>query len=363
MKWGIGLYTGQHPPSSPGSVSDAYAQIIAHAVEAERIGLDSIWLSEHHFADDGYLPSLLPVAAAILARTKRLVVGTAVLLAPFQHPIRLAEDVAVLDQLYPGRLVLGLGAGWRKREFSAFGFPIALRAAAVEDTVAILRAAWTGERFSYAGRYHQVDEVRVRPVPVTPGGPPIWLGGTGPRALERAGRLGDGYVGGPFPGAVDAFRRAVENAPSERRATFSFGHLRAGFIAADADEAWRLAGSGMRYTRLVHARWAAEEQVGGPDSVEVNDDEVRSYNFLGGPKQVIEELTPLIQHLPLRDDCHVIVRLAHPFTPASAIDAAIEAYGRTVVPALRNLDANANALRLDLLAGAADAAPTKPRAT
>lgn len=363
VKWGIGLYTGQHPPSSPGSVGDSYAQIIDHAVHAERVGVDSIWLSEHHGADDGYLPSLLPVAAAILARTERLIVGTAVLLAPFQHPVRLAEDVAVIDQLYNGRFILGLGAGWRSSEFRTFGVPITRRAAALEDTVAILRRAWTGERFSYEGRYHRLTDVKVQPRPATAGGPPIWLGGTGPRALARAGRVGDGYVGGPFPGAIEAFEHAVDHVPVDRAAPFSFGHLRAGFIAGDADEAWHLAGAGMRYTRLGHARWAAEEAGRDAASVVVDDDDVRAYNFLGDPIDVTHHLSPLVRHLPGRDDCHVIVRLAHPFTPPSATDAAIDAYGRTVVPELRALDGHLIAACPDPRTGGADAAATRSAAT
>lgn len=338
MRWGIGLYTGQHAPGASGSVAAAYAQIVDHAILAESVGIDSIWLSEHHGADDGYLPSLLPVAAAILARTERLIVGTGVLLAPFQHPLRLAEDVAVLEQLYGSRLVLGLGAGWRSSEFRAFGIPLRRRGAALEDTVEILRRAWTGESFSYEGRYHQVDRARVRPVPVTPGGPPIWLGGTGPRALERAGRLGDGYVGGPFPGAVELFERAASAAPVDRRSEFSFGHLRAGFIAADPEEAWQVARPGMRYTRSVHAQWALEEQGGEPDAVVVTDEEIRAYNFLGSPSQAVDELAPLVDHLPGRDDCHVVMRLHHPFAPPSSIDAAIDAYGQVVAPALRAMD-------------------------
>ncbi len=109
MKWGIGLYTGQVPADAEHTTRDEYRFIVEQAQLAERLGIDSLWLSEHHGAEDGYLPSLLPLAAAILTATERLVVGTAVMLAPFHNPIRLAEDVAVIDQLSGGRFILGTG--------------------------------------------------------------------------------------------------------------------------------------------------------------------------------------------------------------------------------------------------------------
>ncbi len=90
---------------------------------ADAAGFDSIWLTEHHFTDDGYLPAMMPAAAAIAARTKRVEIGTFVLLAPFQHPLKLAEDVAVVDVISGGRIRLGIGQGYRQEEFDGFGVP------------------------------------------------------------------------------------------------------------------------------------------------------------------------------------------------------------------------------------------------
>jgi alkanesulfonate monooxygenase SsuD/methylene tetrahydromethanopterin reductase-like flavin-dependent oxidoreductase (luciferase family) len=107
----------RNPPGSTISFSELYRGSLAQVEAAERLGFDSIWLTEHHFTDDGYLPALMPAAAAIAARTTRVTIGTFVLLAPFWHPLKLAEDAAFVDVLSGGRLRLGIGLGYRAEEF------------------------------------------------------------------------------------------------------------------------------------------------------------------------------------------------------------------------------------------------------
>jgi len=337
MKWGIGLYTGQVPADAGHTVRDEYAFVIEQARLAEQLGIDSLWLSEHHGAEDGYLPSLLPMAAAILASTERLMVGTAVMLAPFHNPIRLAEDIAVLDQLSGGRFILGMGTGWREREFRSFGLDPKRRGSTLEETVAVLRKAWTGERFDHHGRVYQFSDALVRPRTFTPGGPPIWLGGTGPKAFARAGAIGDGHfgVGMPFDQALTAWRSALDMRDPDAR-PFAFGQLRSGFIANDADEAFEVAARGMRYTLGVHAGWAAELAGGSTaDASAVADEELRGYNLLGSAADVAASLAPYAREFAGRDDCHLSFRLYHPYTSRDDTVSALEAYGKVVVPALR----------------------------
>jgi alkanesulfonate monooxygenase SsuD/methylene tetrahydromethanopterin reductase-like flavin-dependent oxidoreductase (luciferase family) len=177
LRIGIGLFTGQIPPGSARTFAQEYAETLELVRLAESLGFDSAWVSEHHGSSDGYLPSLLPMLAAFAAVTERIALGTGVVLAPLHDPLRLAEDAAVVDQLSGGRLILGLGVGWRQEEFRMFEASMRYRGLRTEETVEVLRRAWTGRRFSFEGRVLSCDRVRVTPPPARPGGPPIYLGG------------------------------------------------------------------------------------------------------------------------------------------------------------------------------------------
>src|SRR5262245_26270536 len=117
MRFGVGDFSGQRPPGSEVTHAQLYADMLEQAQLIESAGLDSMWLSEHHFAGDGYMPSVIPIAAALLARTSRITVATDRLAASLHHPVRLAEDAIALDLMSGGRFVLGLSLCYRKEEF------------------------------------------------------------------------------------------------------------------------------------------------------------------------------------------------------------------------------------------------------
>ena len=190
---GFGLITCQRYPGDPRSDSELYAEALDLAVLAEDLGFDSVWVSEHHFVDDAYMPSLMPVCAAIAARTTTIRIGTALLLAPLYEPLRLAEDAATVDLISGGRLTLGLGLGWRREEFEVLGVPMTERGDRLRDTVAVLRQAWSGTLVT-GGPTLPFPGVHVTPDPPTPGGPPIWIGALVEPAVRRAGAIGDGFM-------------------------------------------------------------------------------------------------------------------------------------------------------------------------
>jgi alkanesulfonate monooxygenase SsuD/methylene tetrahydromethanopterin reductase-like flavin-dependent oxidoreductase (luciferase family) len=158
------------------------------------VGVDYGVLSEHHGADDGYMPAPLTFAGAVVGRTTRLPLTIAALLLPLHDPVRIAEQLAVLDLASGGRVTTVLGAGYRPEEFEMAGVDRATRGRLLEEHTQVMRQAWTGEPFTYQGR-----TVRVTPRPYSVPHPPLLMGGSTTASARRAARLRMGY----FPAVAD----------------------------------------------------------------------------------------------------------------------------------------------------------------
>lgn len=168
---------------------ELYPAAIEMSAWADRIGLSAVVLSEHHVTDDGYMPSPIPMAAAVAAITERIAISISAIVAPLWNPIRLAEDLATLDLLSRGRASVVLAVGYRPIEFTVMDSDWSSRGQRLEEIVRILRRAWTGSDFEFDG-----TTVRVLPTPFTPGGPLLMMGGSTPVAARRAARLGMGLI-------------------------------------------------------------------------------------------------------------------------------------------------------------------------
>ena len=175
-----GLYFDlRNPPQWRRPWADYYAQNLEWMEAADQLGADSIWVTEHHFFEDGYLPQPLTFAAALAARTKRARIGTAVLLAPLYPAVRIAEDAAIVDLISGGRLELGLGAGYVRPEFEAYAADRSKRFDTTDERIRDVR--------------RMLDEDEVTPPPAQRPFP-LWAGYMGPKGARRAGRLGVGLL-------------------------------------------------------------------------------------------------------------------------------------------------------------------------
>ncbi len=165
---------------------DVFRNEIRQAIEAESQGYDAVWLAEHHFSRYGIAPSIHLVAANVAAQTRRLRIGTAVTVLPFFHPLRLAEEIAMLDILSGGRIDWGTGRGYQGHEFDGFGVDIKKSHLIFREQLEIIRRAWTGERFAWNGEFYSFPECEVLPTPVQKPHPPIWIASISPTSLEWA---------------------------------------------------------------------------------------------------------------------------------------------------------------------------------
>jgi probable F420-dependent oxidoreductase len=342
VRFGIGLFTGQVPAGSERSFTQEYRDTVELVRLAEASGFDSAWVSEHHGASDGYLPSLLVMLAALAEATSTIRLGTGVILTPFHDPLRLAEDAAVVDQLSGGRLTIGLGIGWREEEFRMFGVPMRERLPRTLDTVAILRKAWTGERFSHDGEVYRVDRVRVTPPAAQPGGPPILLGGYVDAALRRAGEIADGHI-------TDAddpvhVRKALTLLEEGARAAgrdpdrLHLALMANAFVAED--RAWEIAAPGVLHQLGAYEAWDAGHDTPEHDSLEaLGSDEhaARRATAAGSPDDVAHALEPFVRSFGDRAEADLIVRLHYPGMGLDDAARAVTSFGERVLPMLRDL--------------------------
>src|SRR5229473_2634644 len=256
MNFGIALmFRNPRPTKTP--FTELYRKHLDLAVEAEALGYDTIWLTEHHFVDDGYSPSLLPIAAAIAGRTKKIRIGTFVILLPLHNPIRIAEDAATVDIISTGRLELGFGQGYRVPEFTAFNIPRNERGPRLQENAEIVRRLFIEKNLTYEGRFNRIVDATLVPGPVQRPHPPIWLAARGPKSIARAARNGYHFMG---TGGVDQ-QQTYDAALKEHGRDpedFNIAQLRTVFVASKHDKAWDDAEAGAHYMMTCYGKWFVE---------------------------------------------------------------------------------------------------------
>jgi len=313
-----------------------YAQALAEVTRAEELGFDSVWMEEHHAVTNHYWPSPLPVLAGFATRTSAMRLGTDILVAAFYHPVRLAEDVALLDVMSNGRMTLGVAIGYKPDEFQLYGVELAKRGARFEEQLAIMTGLWTQERVSFTGRYYAL-EGRLEPKPVTKPHPPVWIGGWGDLTLQRAATLADNWIPGPtadLPRLLAGKRRFLDHrAAAQRTAPISEWPLTRDGIIADTDAVARELAE--RHIMVAYRR----EYAGGwrhpfiDATIATDLDKLMEDRFIiGGPEQCIAKIQRFVEQYGMT---LLICRTFFPGMPHAHIMRELELLAREVMPAFR----------------------------
>jgi alkanesulfonate monooxygenase SsuD/methylene tetrahydromethanopterin reductase-like flavin-dependent oxidoreductase (luciferase family) len=279
------------PAFGPASTADIYRAALEQMRWADSHGFDFLVLSEHHGIDDGWMPAPLTMAASLLAMTERVPLLLSASILPLHDPIRIAEQIAVIDNAFPGRLWTVLGAGYRTDEFDMAGVEHARRGKILEDQIAALLQAWTGEPFEWQGR-----TVRVTPKPATRPHPTVLVGGGVPAAARRAARLRLPMM--PMntdPELHTAYREEAD------RVGFTGGFVMVPegptflHVADDPEQAWHEIAPYLLYETQTYASFQTPGQHSTPrvDAKNLEDLRGAAQLWVGRPEQILERAREL----------------------------------------------------------------------
>jgi alkanesulfonate monooxygenase SsuD/methylene tetrahydromethanopterin reductase-like flavin-dependent oxidoreductase (luciferase family) len=328
--------------SIEGGAGDRADQVFREALEevalAESLGFDSVFISEHHFVENGFFPSPLIALSYLAARTSRIKFGPGVLLLPLYDPVHVAEDCVVLDIISGGRLILGVGQGYRPEEFSSFGVELRNRPALVREGVTLIRRLWTEPAVTFRGEHFRAEQLPLRPQPVQKPAPPIWVAAKKRKAVELAGEVGDGWFADPItPLPIIRenrlhWERAVRKAGGDP-AQKSFAYYREFLVADDDATAWRLGREPMMEAYRNYLRWGHLVDDDGrpipPQNEGILESLVRQRFTLGGPERCAADIQMLRETLGMSD---LIMKMKFPGLSHPEVMKSIRLFGERVKP-------------------------------
>lgn len=309
----VGLSLSQYPFGVPN-----LATLLRFAERCEELGFDSLWVPDHVLM---YTPVLDPIIllGAFMARTRRVRLGTGILLLALRNPAVLAKALATLDFLSGGRLTLGVGVGGEyAKEFETVGVPLSERGRRVDEGLAVLRRLWTDDAASFYGRFYRFSGANLQPKPAQPGGPPVWIGGRSDAALRRAALSGDGWL---------AYLVTAERLRESR--------AKIDGLAREAARDPTSIGTGVLLYPVVdddltRARRQAAAHMSASYNQPFEDRLLDRYIPAGPPDTCLEKMAALVQ-------AGARLLVLQPIVPPGELLAQVERIGRDVLPALRRL--------------------------
>jgi len=254
--------------------ADLYKAAVEMAAWAESRGCAALQVCEHHRSKDGYLPAPMILASAIAARTTTLPIQVAALIVPLHDPVALAEQMSVLDLVSAGRVSYVVAIGYVPAEYDMFGRDMKGRGRRLEESVRVMQRLWRGEEFEYEGR-----RVKVTPLPHSPGGPILSMGGGVAASARRAARLGLGMVAmGTDPNLETVYREACEAEGVEPGMCLNptSGAPMSAFVARDPDAAWERWGPHLLHDAQAYAEWMGDDIEAATKSIASSVEELRA---------------------------------------------------------------------------------------
>ena len=314
-----------------------YEEALREAIYGEELGFASVWLEEHHGVRNHYWPSPIVALAGFATRTSRVQLGTDIIVLPLYHPVRVAEDIAMVDVMSRGRFVLGAAIGYRPPEFAMYEVPMENRGARYVEQLKIIKALWTQDDVHFEGKFYTLRGATIEPKPLSQPHPPIWLGGWGELSLKRAAELGDAWVPGPTANlekllaALGQYREALKKAGKPERAEWP---LTREVVIADTDEkALDLAEKYLliNYRDEYGGGWE-HPLIGKEDRSPTNRLDALSQDrfIIGNPDRCIRLIRRFVEALGVT---HLICRMYFPGMPHRHIMRELELIGKEVMPA------------------------------
>jgi alkanesulfonate monooxygenase SsuD/methylene tetrahydromethanopterin reductase-like flavin-dependent oxidoreductase (luciferase family) len=323
------LYDFRNPPQWRRRWEDLYAEILDVVAWTEDAGFEGAWVPEHHLAEDGYIPSPLIALSAMAARTKRVKLGSGIALAPLYHPLRFAEDCAVLDILSGGRLEIGLAIGYRRREFAAFGVDYTKRGRIFDEWLQIVTRLWAGEELNFAGQYFVLSGAKLMP-PAPRGRIPLYIGSFTDKAMQRVARFGDGFIGSGE--LCDLYAEKLREqgkdlAAARVRSTDLFFA-----VAHDPERALNELAPYYHHVNNTYAEWFNEEKaLDGLKSMSLEEFKTSGIVQILTPDAAIAMLKAKQERMPLE---HVMMMMP-PGLPAARFVEYAQVFAKEVIPAFR----------------------------
>ncbi len=314
--------------------------IIDFAKAAKDVGFHSIWMGQHYFGGNRIRWEVIPTLARLIPEVQGSVVGTAILLLPLHHPVLVAEQVAILDILSGGKLIFGVGLGYREREFDGFGVPRRERASRFEEALSIIRDLWTKDEVCFAGRHFRFNKLTTGTRPLQKPTPPIWIAAHGDKAVTRAARLGDGLMMNPHASVITLERQigVYREALARESKTFpkELSIRKDIYIAEDRKIAWEEAEQ--EIPRLVRglAAEGQDRELPATDGFSTTQDLksfILSRYIVGDPNDCIEQIRAQCDRLRIN---HFIFRVGCPRGSREKMMEKIKLIGRDVISHFEN---------------------------